>query len=219
VRDLLLFARPHQLHRARCSITELSDQILKLIELQSAAANIVVHRLYEDIPPLWVDIGQMEQILFNLFMNAIQAMPEGGILTVACRCLSVEQAECKLCQTTNMMVEAIHCTSSMLSQGSQQTLPVKQWLELVVSDTGVGIAADQIKQIFQPFHTTKAHGIGLGLPITRRLIEDHGGQIYIESQLGYGTAVSIHLPLLTDELMQARRERPNNNAECRRHVV
>jgi signal transduction histidine kinase len=107
----------------------------------------------------------------------------------------------------------------MLSQGSQQTLPVKQWLELVVSDTGVGIAADQIKQIFQPFHTTKAHGIGLGLPITRRLIEDHGGQIYIESQLGYGTAVSIHLPLLTDELMQARRERPNNNAECRRHVV
>jgi PAS domain S-box-containing protein len=219
VRDLLLFARPHQLHRARCSITELSDQILKLIEPQSAAANIVVHRLYEDLPLLWVDIGQMEQILFNLFMNAIQAMPEGGILTVTCRCLSVEQAKCKLCQTTNMMVEAIHCASSMLSQGSQQTLPVKQWLELVVSDTGVGIAADQIKQIFQPFHTTKAHGIGLGLPITRRLIEDHGGQIYIESQLGYGTAVSIHLPLLTDELMQARRERPNNNAECRRHVV
>lgn len=198
VRDLLLFARPHQLHRARCNIIELSDQVLKLIEPQSAAANIVVRRLYENIPPIWVDIGQMEQILLNLFMNAIQAMPEGGILTVTCRCISAEQAKSKSYQVTSM----IHDIYPMQSQECQQTLLVKQWLELVVSDTGIGIAADQIEQIFQPFHTTKAHGIGLGLPITRRLIEDHGGQILIESQLGYGASVWVRLPLLTDELIQ-----------------
>lgn len=211
VRDLLLFARPHQLHRARCNITELSDQVLKLIEPQSTAANIVVHRLYEDIPPLWVDIGQMEQVLLNLFMNAIQAMPEGGILTVVCHCISADLAKSKLCQSsTGTMMETIHSTYPMQLQENHHTLAVQQCLELVVSDTGIGIAADQIEQIFQPFHTTKAHGIGLGLPITRRLIEDHGGQIRIESQLGYGVAVSVRLPLFTDELMQTMREKPNN---------
>jgi signal transduction histidine kinase len=83
---------------------------------------------------------------------------------------------------------------------------VQQWLELIVSDTGAGIAAEKIEHIFQPFYTTKAHGIGLGLPITRRLIEDHGGQIRIESQLGYGATVSVRLPLLTEEPMQATGE-------------
>ena len=87
---------------------------------------------------------------------------------------------------------------------------MQQWLELVVSDTGVGIATDQLEHIFQPFYTTKAHGIGLGLPITRRLIEDHGGQIRIESQLGYGATVSVRLPLLTNELMRATGEGLNS---------
>ena len=210
VRDLLLFARPHQLHRARCNITELSDQVLNLIQPQSVAANIVVHRLYEEISPLWVDIGQMQQILLNLFMNAIQAMPEGGILTVTCRSIFAEHANGKLYPATNTITGTIHSTYPMQSQESQRTLMVQRWLELVVSDTGIGIAADQLEHIFQPFYTTKAHGIGLGLPITRRLIEDHGGQIRIESQLGYGATVSVRLPLLTNELMQATGEDLNS---------
>jgi signal transduction histidine kinase len=210
VRDLLLFARPHQLHRARCNITELSDQVLNLIQSQSAAANIVVHRLYEEISPLWVDIGQMQQILLNLFMNAIQAMPEGGILTVTCRCIFAEHTNGKPCPATNTIASTIHSTYPMQSRESQQTLMVQRWLELVVSDTGIGIAADQLEHIFQPFYTTKAHGIGLGLPITRRLIEDHGGQIRIESQLGYGATVSVRLPLLTNELIRATEEGLNS---------
>jgi PAS domain S-box-containing protein len=203
VRDLLLFARPHQLHRAQCNITQLSDQVLNLIQPQSASANIIVHRLYEDTPPFWVDSGQMEQILLNLFMNAIQAMPEGGILTVTCRCIPAEHVSSKPCSATNSITGTMDSPYPMQLQGSQQTPMAQQWLELVVNDTGVGIAADQLEHIFQPFYTTKAHGIGLGLPITRRLIEDHGGQIRIESQLGYGATVSIRLPLLTDEVMQA----------------
>jgi signal transduction histidine kinase len=170
--------------------------VLNLIQPQSAAANTVVHRLYEDIPPLWVDSGQMEQILLNLFMNAIQAMPEGGILTVTCRCIPAQHANGKPCPATNAITGTMDSFYPMQSQESQQTLMMQQWLELVVSDTGVGIAADQLEHILQPFYTTKAHGIGLGLPITRRLIEDHGGQIRIESQLGYGATVSIRLPLL-----------------------
>jgi PAS domain S-box-containing protein len=207
VRDLLLFARPHQLHRTRSQITELSDQVLSLMEPQIAAANIIVHRLYEDIPPLWVDSGQMEQILLNLFMNAIQAMPKGGILTVTCRCTPSEYNNEKSYLAAKTLTETSYSSSPPLqSQERQQTHVVQQWLELVVSDTGVGIAIEKLEKIFQPFYTTKAHGIGLGLPITRRLIEDHGGQIRIESQLGYGATVSIRLPLLTEELMQAAGE-------------
>jgi PAS domain S-box-containing protein len=210
VRDLLLFARPHQLHRAHCNITELSDQVLKLIEPQSTVANIVIHRLYEDISPLWVDIGQMQQILLNLFMNAIQAMPEGGILTVTCRCISAEHVNSKPCPATNVTTGTSHSSCSMQSQENQKTLDMQQWIEIVVSDTGIGIAADKLEHIFQPFYTTKAHGIGLGLPITRRLIEDHGGQIRIESQLGYGATISVCLPLLTDDLIRAAGESLNS---------
>ena len=100
----------------------------------------------------------MEQVLFNIYMNALQAMPDGGILTIGCQA-------------------------------------VPSMLEFSVTDTGVGIPPDQLERIFQPFFTTKAHGIGLGLPITRRLIEDHHGQILVESQLGFGTTITVRLPL------------------------
>jgi PAS domain S-box-containing protein len=200
VRDLLLFARPNQLHRALCNISELSDQILNQLQPQIVEANIVVHRIYEDVPPLWVDIGQMKQVLINLFINAIQAMPEIGVLTVACRYTSAEDTRSILCATTNAAAK-----TSYSSAEERQELPImQQWLDLVVIDTGVGIAPENLHNVFQPFYTTKAHGIGLGLPITRRLIEDHGGQISIKSQLGYGATVSVRLPLHGSPLLKGR---------------
>ncbi|MGH2481296.1 MAG: ATP-binding protein, partial [Ktedonobacteraceae bacterium] len=81
--------------------------------------------------------------------------------------------------------------SSICLSGQEQ----RTFVEISVSDTGSGIAQDDLEHIFQPFYTTKAHGIGLGLPITRRLIEDHHGSILVESQLGYGTTVSVRLPV------------------------
>ena len=112
------------------------------------------------ILPLLTDLCYLDPLainLFNLYMNALQAMPDGGVLTISCQA-------------------------------------VPGWLEFSVSDTGVGIPPDQFERIFQPFFTTKAHGIGLGLPITRRLIEDHHGQLLVESQFGYGTTITVRLP-------------------------
>ncbi len=161
VRDLLLFARPRQLHCVPCNLPELSDRVLQFLQPQCNEAGVVVHRHYQAVPPAQVDVAQMEQVLFNLYMNALQAMPDGGVLTIGC-----------------------------------QVIP--GWLELSVSDTGVGIPPDQFDRIFQPFFTTKAHGIGLGLPITRRLIQDHHGQLLVESQFGYGTTITVRLPLQED---------------------
>jgi signal transduction histidine kinase len=75
-----------------------------------------------------------------------------------------------------------------------------RWLEIAVSDTGPGIAVDQIERIFQPFYTTKAHGIGLGLPISRRLVEDHHGILSVESRPGFGATFTIQLPLPEEPL-------------------
>jgi len=161
VRDLLLFAKPRQLYRIPCNLVELSDRVLRMVQAQYEEAGIVVHRVYQEVPMVQVDVAQIEQVLFNLYLNATQAMPDGGILTIACRAVS-------------------------------------NWIELTVSDTGVGIPSDQLEHIFQPFFTTKAHGIGLGLPITRRLVEDHHGRLLVESQLGYGTTITVRLPLTED---------------------
>jgi len=159
VRDLLLFAKPRQLHRVACNLSEVSDRVLQLLQAQCEEAGVVVHRVYPEVSLVQVDVGQLEQVLFNLYTNGIQAMPEGGVLTIGC-----------------------------------QVMP--GWLEWSVSDTGVGIAPDQLERIFQPFFTTKAHGIGLGLPITRRLIEDHRGQLLVGSQFGYGTRITVRLPMV-----------------------
>lgn len=161
VRDLLLFAKPRQLYRTPCNLLELSDRVLRMMHMQCEDAGIMVHRSYQPLSKLRVDVAQIEQVLINLYQNAVQAMPDGGVLSISC-----------------------------------QEIP--DWLEIIVSDTGVGISPDQLEQIFQPFFTTRAHGIGLGLPITRRLVEDHHGYMFVESQLGSGTTVTVRLPLKED---------------------
>src|SRR6266852_2552451 len=157
VRELLMFAKPRQLYRTPCNLLELSDRVLRMMQTQYEEAGIVVNRSYQPLPTLRVDVAQIEQVLINLYLNAVQAMPDGGVLSISC-----------------------------------QEIP--DWIEIIVSDTGVGISPDQLEHIFQPFFTTKAHGIGLGLPISRRLVEDHHGYMFVESQFGYGTTITVRYP-------------------------
>lgn len=179
VRDLLLFARPRQLHRTSCSLLALSDHVLHLLQPQCLEAQIVVCRNYDATLPILADTSQVEQVLFNLFTNAIQAMPEGGTLTISSRI-----AETSLSNEVQSMQAVNGCIDI-----------ASQWLELQISDTGVGISEEQLEHIFQPFFTTKAHGIGLGLSITRRLVEDHGGSLRVESRLGCGSTITVRLPV------------------------
>lgn len=198
VRDLLLFAKPRQLHRVKCNLVELSNHVLNFIQMQCLEANVVVHRIYEEVPPVWVDVAQIEQVLLNLYMNAVQAMPDGGILTVSCQCISTESMvkSTKISDVVRFQEIANDALSKPFESLTEENKSSdQQWLEIAVSDTGVGIAPDQLEHIFQPFYTTKAHGIGLGLAITRRLVEDHGGFIRVEGHFGYGATLSVRLPL------------------------
>lgn len=169
VRDLLLFSRPRSLHPVECNVVDICERVLSLIAARCAETGIVVHRTYLDTPPVLIDIAQLEQVLLNLCINAVQAMREGGILTLSCQLRQ--------------------------KPASNASGKIASWLEISVSDTGPGIAVDQVDHIFQPFYTTKAHGIGLGLPISRRLVEDHHGILSVESRPGFGATFSISLPL------------------------
>jgi signal transduction histidine kinase len=157
-----------------------------------------VHFVQQSLPHVSIDVAQMEQVLMNIFLNALQAMPDGGILSVSCQILHTPdvarsgRGSYSWVQLPRQVEEVDSTCAAETAQGARNQ---QAWLELAISDTGVGIAQDALERIFQPFYTTKAHGIGLGLPIARRLIEDHHGSILVESQLGYGTTVSIRLPL------------------------
>ncbi len=212
VRDLLLFAKPHQLHRSSCEIAHVIEYVLRVVASQCREHQIAVQRAYDPLPHIWVDSAQMEQVFLNIAINALQAMPEGGTLSVSCHLLSTEQAifdtagsSCPPTQRpSGSSGTAISAYGWLIDKhATQKEFRVQHWLEVLVSDTGIGIAPEHLQHIFQPFYTTKAHGIGLGLAITRRLVEDHGGYLRIESQANYGTTVAVRIPFVTEANLYA----------------
>ena len=107
-----------------------------------------------------MDREQMKQVALNLLLNAVQAMPGGGILTLK-------------------------------GQNSKDG----QWITISIQDSGVGIPDEDMNKLFDPFFSTKEGGIGLGLSIAHRIIDQHHGKIEVESNPGKGTLFSIWLPI------------------------
>lgn len=121
---------------------------------------------------LWlaeVDVGQINQVINNLIINANQAMTEGGIIQVAAE---------------NLIIDHRH------------GLPVKEgkYIRITIKDQGVGIAKNDLLKLFDPYFTTKQQGSGLGLTTTYSIIQKHDGHITVESQLGVGTTFHVYLP-------------------------
>ena len=112
---------------------------------------------------------QLEQAFLNLIFNALDAMGASGTLQVTTRVVGLERA----------------------------MAPGPQAIEISIKDTGTGISPENLKRLFAPFFTTKPNGTGLGLPITRRIIEEHHGTISVSSELHQGTQFTIRLPLVT----------------------
>jgi two-component system NtrC family sensor kinase len=98
-------------------------------------------------------------VFLNLILNAMQAMPEGGTLSIRTR---------------------------------QET----EGIRVEIGDSGPGIPPDVVDQIFDPFYTTKPQGTGLGLPLSLKIVTDHGGRIQVDSPPGRGTILAVHLPLI-----------------------
>ena len=135
----------------------------------------------ETLPLINADPEQLQRAFGNLILNAIEAMPEGGTLGIVCRTAP---------QSITDIVASDAATTGVIPEHALYAMDV----EVTVRDSGLGIAADQLDDLFTPFFTTKKRGTGLGLALTHKIIEDHGGSIHIASQLGQGTAVTVRLP-------------------------
>lgn len=163
IRQFLDFARPRPPTLQKIDLLKLLEETLHLVVYELETQGIILEKKYKDDNPyVAVDGEQMKQVFLNIILNAIQAMPRGGKLTV----------------TT---------FSEFIPPGSK---------ELVVSfrDSGEGIPPGIREKIFEPFFSTKEEGIGLGLPIVQRIIEEHKGKIKVESYPGQGTTFYIYLP-------------------------
>jgi two-component system sensor histidine kinase HydH len=155
------FARPQHLKTSKSDLAAMLDHAIEQFEREKtdAAASVTVFKNYSpDIPPIALDAELMERVIYNLVMNAAQASPPGGIVTV-------------------------------------KTRLIEDMVEIAVIDRGSGIQAKDRESIFNPFFTTKSAGVGLGLAIVSKIVDEHGGQITVESTPGEGSVFRVFLPL------------------------
>ncbi len=148
---------------------------------------LVGHRLYQkeikltrswdaEVDTIRADADQLEQVFLNFFLNAMDAMQHGGELSVVTQIRSVENWVGNI--------------------GTMNTDDLHEVLCITIADNGEGISEEHVAHVFDPFFTTKDYGTGLGLSVVHGIIQEHGGQIEVESEVARGTAFHITLPLV-----------------------
>ena len=167
INSLLDFARGKPPVLRKVNINEVVQKALSRVSVPESVE--LVTRLDEALPQVLADPDQLAQVFANIALNAVQAMPKGGQLLV----------------------------TSTARRGDSQSRPVSRpaWVTVSFADTGVGIPEQNMRKIFEPLFTTKAKGIGLGLPLVKTLIEGHDGAIDVDSEVGKGTTFTVKLPL------------------------
>jgi two-component system, NtrC family, sensor kinase len=183
VRKLSLFARQAPARREPMNLSRVVEEGLFLLESRCRKEGIdLALELGEDLPDIVGDSGQMTQVLMNLVVNALQAMPRGG----------------------DLRIETLHDDARVgapdgapddaqdSAQEGDQT-----WVSLKVTDSGSGIPPEVVARIFEPFYTTKdvGEGTGLGLSVVHGIVSAHGGTIAVDSVPGQSTCFTVRLPL------------------------
>ena len=159
VKGLMDFAGPTALNLTRQPLAPVLQAVLALMEANLAHHKIqLVLDLLPETPEIQFDSDKLKQAFMNVVLNAIEAMPQGGVLKVA-------------------------------------TVMDKDRVGIKVTDTGVGISTEDLSHLFEPFFTKKTRGTGLGLANVKRILEEHGGSVEIESTVSEGTTVLIWLPV------------------------
>ncbi len=160
VDQFLRFAKPAPPRLEKAEVLSIIEETLQLLRPQIEKQRIQVQKEFQPLPLILMDREQMKQAILNLLLNAVQAMPEGGPLSL------------------------------------KGQLPKEdRWVKLSIQDSGVGIPGQDIDKLFDPFFSTKEGGIGLGLSITHRIIDQHDGKIEVASEPGKGTLFTVWLPI------------------------
>jgi PAS domain S-box-containing protein len=182
VERLLELARPSRLSFAAVRLPALLERVVDLCAHELDSRGVRLAREYaRDLPAIWADADALHQSLVNLVRNALDAMPAGGRLI-----LRVGWAG----------------TDDIVVTGGR-SLAAGRRVQIEVEDSGVGIAPEAADRVFNPFFSTKETGTGLGLALTHKMIEDHGGVIDFRAAPGGGTIFRIALPLFPDPPSEA----------------
>jgi PAS domain S-box-containing protein len=176
---LLDFSVPHALDSEPEDLSEIVRQSLMLVRHSMNESNVRLEMsLSEELPAAWLDRNKIKQVILNVLMNAIHAMPHGGTLTARTFVRKLEQSEVD------------HDAGSRLANRFRagETVAVVE-----VMDTGTGIPEEKLRHVFDPFFTTKAagKGTGLGLTVTKTIVELHGGNIDIRNREEGGVRVTL----------------------------
>ena len=170
IRELLDYARERPLKSEKVEAVELTSESLEIAKRHPSASARKKVTFQKPGEPVYVhaDFDQMKQVMTNLLINALESIDQEGSVTVQVR-------------------EDRRAPGGWGRSGGTKAL-------VEITDTGAGIASEDLKRVFEPFFTTKQGGTGLGLAIASRIVERHGGRLEIESRVGEGTTMRLWLP-------------------------
>jgi len=207
VRELLDFARPSKFEIEAVQVNKILESTLSLLSYQKNFKNIETQLdMRQDLPLIKGDESQLSQVFINIILNAVDAMPDGGILRIQTATGVMENPDAERIpgiysrRRKNDPMESdysrmrrtdpLTALFSRFSQGNRS-------VQIRISDTGTGINKEDLENIFDPFFTTKApdKGTGLGLSISLRIIESLGGEIKVKSEAGKGTTFEVCFPV------------------------
>jgi len=181
LKSFFSYARPQRPNPVRSKISDIVREVLPLFRRKIKDNNIIVKEVYSrSLKEIFVDFHQIEQVFFNLIINAIDAMKEGGTLTIRAR----------LPEETQPLIDRRQRIPKLFSD---------IYNEITISDTGIGMDSETLNTMYNPFFTTKPNGTGLGLSIVYQIILEHGGQITVDSELDRGTTFKILLPVFIND--------------------
>ncbi|MEW6366004.1 MAG: ATP-binding protein [Acidobacteriota bacterium] len=198
-RKLLLFSRRQPMEFTSVSINKTIENFMRILDRLIGEDIAVETRLAPDIWPLWADEGTIEQVIMNLVLNARDAMPEGGKITI---------------ETKNATLTEEDCADTSEARPGR-------FVRLAVADTGVGMGQSVLSHIFEPFFTTKeaGKGTGLGLSVVYGIVKQHGGWVCVLTAPGAGSEFVVYIPSLHAKPAEAPEEVTSleglqGNGEC-----
>jgi PAS domain S-box-containing protein len=174
-RQLLVFSKGGAPVKKTASISEvLRDSTVFALRGSNAKCEF---NIAEDLWPVSVDLGQFSQVIHNLAINAVQAMPQGGTIR-------------------------LHARNAALEARSGLPLEAGRYVKISIQDEGLGIPQEHLAKVFDPYFTTKHQGSGLGLSMSYTTIHAHDGYIAVDSEMGEGTTFRIYMPASHEKLVE-----------------